>query len=303
MTHGGNWNHGTNWIPFGSPTNNTALFGDRITGPSTVFTDQPATLNKLVFDSSYRYLVAGGGGISLATAGLGAPMIQVVSGDHEFQTSVTLLNDTTVEVADGSLLEFENQLSLGGNTLTKTGNGILAINNVLDSDGGMIDVQSGTVTGSGLIVGSLANSAGIISPGNSPGLLEIGGDFIQGAQGSLLIEIGGSAPRTDFDVLVVRGTANLGGQLTVGLLGNYQPGQGNTFEIMQFGESTGQFNSISLPALPDGLAWDTSQIYATGTLSVIPEPTTVALLVGGFFGLLGSMHRQRNRSGAERLTR
>jgi hypothetical protein len=42
-------------------------------------------------------------------------------------------------------------------------------------------------------------------------------------------------------------------------------------------------------------AWDTSQIYATGTLSVIPEPTTVVLLIGGFFGLFGSMHRQPNR--------
>jgi hypothetical protein len=125
----------------------------------------------------------------------------------------------------------------------------------------------------------------------------------QGAQGSLLIEITGSAPHTDFDVLVVRGTANLDGQLTVGLLGDYQPGQRNSFEIMQFGESTGQFNSISLPALPGGLAWDTSQIYATGTLSVVPEPTTVALLVGGFFGLLGSIHRQPNRSEAKRLTR
>ena len=74
----------------------------------------------------------------------------------------------------------------------------------------MIDVQSGTVSGSGLIVGSLANSLESSRLVTVQDYWKSAGDFIQGAQGSLLIEIGGSAPRTDFDVLVVPGNRKPG---------------------------------------------------------------------------------------------
>ena len=42
------------------------------------------------------------------------------------------------------------------------------------------------------------------------------------------------------------------------------------------------FGSLDLPALPAGLSWDTSELYSTGTVAVVPEPTVLALLcIGG----------------------
>ena len=49
------------------------------------------------------------------------PSVGVLQGTHEFQTRVNLMNNTTVDVAIGATLEFDNRLGLGDNTLTKTG--------------------------------------------------------------------------------------------------------------------------------------------------------------------------------------
>jgi len=39
--------------------------------------------------------------------------------------------------------------------------------------------------------------------------------------------------------------------------------------------------SVLLPDLPGMLGWDSSHLYSSGTLSVIPEPTTLPLLALG----------------------
>ena len=48
--------------------------------------------------------------------------------------------------------------------------------------------------GTGTINGSLINNTGIVSPGNSPGTLRVKGDFQQSVNGTLRIEIAGTAP-------------------------------------------------------------------------------------------------------------
>ena len=77
------------------------------------------------------------------------PTIAVQSGDHQFQTIVNLIEDTTVDITSGSTLEFNNGLFLNGNTLTKTGGGTLAVNNDVISAGGKIDLQLESVSGIG----------------------------------------------------------------------------------------------------------------------------------------------------------
>ncbi|HEY1687052.1 MAG TPA: hypothetical protein VGG19_19995, partial [Tepidisphaeraceae bacterium] len=46
------------------------------------------------------------------------------------------------------------------------------------------------------------------------------------------------------------------------------------------GTTSGSFTSIFLPALPDGLAWDTSQLYKDGVIMVIPEPSLMTSVLG-----------------------
>jgi hypothetical protein len=52
---------------------------------------------------------------------------------------------------------------------------------------------------------------------------------------------------------------------------------------------------ITLPAIGSGLQWNTGNLDTTGTISVAPEPSTVALLAAATIGLIGYGWRRRKR--------
>ena len=169
----GDWTVDGNWSPpLGAPPNNhqhTAIFGVEVTQPTTITTNAAVEVNRVVFDSTSTVAVAGLGSVNLiATTAPLDPTISV-TGTHQFQAEVNLLDDTNVDVAGGSTLAFENDLNLMGNTLTKTGAGVLEINNRLTTAGGTVSVQQGTIAGVGTIGGDVNNGGGIISPGSGSG--------------------------------------------------------------------------------------------------------------------------------------
>ena len=88
-------------------------------------------------------------------------------GTHEFQLRVSLENNTDVNVASNSTLEFNNRLFLNAHTLTKTGPGNVAFNNNVLTGGGAVICAEGDCTGTGTIGGDLINEGGTISPGGS----------------------------------------------------------------------------------------------------------------------------------------
>jgi hypothetical protein len=61
------------------------------------------------------------------------------------------------------------------------------------------------------------------------------------------------------------------------------------------GQLSGTFSQVSLPALSNGLSWDTSNLYSNGTISVVPEPSTLALFAASALGLAGYAWRKRKR--------
>jgi hypothetical protein len=175
----GDWDSEAKWSPTGGPPgradadnfmDHTATLGDVISSTRTVFSDKDVSLRELTFDSDHGYVVAGSGTMSLV-AGTGATSIQVDRGQNEFQSRVSLETDTAVDVASGQQLEFNNRLLLNGNTLTKTGLGTIAVNNILSSGGGTLNCNEGICSGSGTVGGDLNNSGGTLSPGNGPGIL------------------------------------------------------------------------------------------------------------------------------------
>ena len=189
---GGNWSTSVNWIPGGSPNgvDNTVAFGSAITSSSTVINDDEVTVNRIRFDNSATYAVAGTGKVSLADDGESAPAIAVDNGIHQFQVEVALLNDTTVDVASNSTLAFTNVLDLGGRKLTKIGDGDIAIRNDQVKGGGSLEILQGTAWGNGTVGGDVTNVGGILSPGNRPGTQAVAGTTVPEPSTFALIMLG-----------------------------------------------------------------------------------------------------------------
>ncbi len=109
---------------------------------------------------------------------------------------------------------------------------------------GDVSLEGGVLSGSGMIGGSLTNSGGFVSPGNSPGKISIVGNYVQGVDGTLIVEDGGPYPN-EYDQLAVTGTATLGGKLEVKLIDGYEPDPLDTFAPIGAGSVSGSFASVS----------------------------------------------------------
>ncbi len=128
---------------------------------------------------------------------------------------------------------------------------------------------SGSYTGSGTIY-----FIGDLRPGNSPAIVNMAPQVVFSPSNSLTLEIGGLTPGTQHDKLNFTHAATpqveWGGTLAVTLIGGFTPAAGQSFDIFDFdaARDAGTFASLTLPALPAGLAWDTSQLYNTGVITV-----------------------------------
>jgi hypothetical protein len=93
-------------------------------------------------------------------------------------------NSGTVEVQGGTLTFNSGLTQTAGQTVLRGGS--ISANSPLQ-------IQGGLVGGIGTINASV-NSSGTLSPGTSPGLLTITGDYIQTAAGTMAIELAGQTP-------------------------------------------------------------------------------------------------------------
>ena len=133
------------------------------------------------------------------------------------------------------------------------------------SSGGTLDLNGGSVTatavnnqgllkGVGNINGNVFND-GTFSPGASPGLVNIMGNYVQGSTGLLNIEIGGTTPGTGFDKLAITGNATLNGVLAIIQSGGFVPAVNDGFRFLTTGGTiSGTFSTILVPAAFAGMS-------------------------------------------------
>jgi hypothetical protein len=97
--------------------------------------------------------------------------------------------------------------------------------------------------------------------------------FNQLEAGELYIPIAGDGgvPGVDFSQADVGGQAFLRGQLTITMLGGFNPALGDSFNILTSSSRTGKFNRALLPDLDPGLGWLLSYTATDVVLSVITE--------------------------------
>lgn len=176
-----------------------------------------------------------------------------------------LTNAGAVEVLSGSELKVKY---LGNGDYVQTGG-----TTWLD-DGAMlkanVHIQDGMLSGSGTIEGDGNVSGGTVAPGLSAGQLTVVGSYIQSGDALLEIEIGGTVGGEKYDRLDVGGDLTPGGTLKVVLIDDFAPDIDDSFDILDWDTlADEEFDATELPKLGGRKAWDTSDLYTTGEISVI----------------------------------
>ncbi len=156
---------------------------------------------------------------------------------------------------------------------------------------GLANNGSAALTGSGTIAGSVV-SRGTIAPGT----LQVTGNLTLGPTSLVAFDLAGATPGSGYGTLSVGGLLTRGGTLQLSLVDGFSPAQGMTFGLFNAADSTGTFASVALPELGGNLAWDDAALYTNGLLTVVPEPTTYAVLLG-LGGLVLSAYVRRRRRG------
>jgi outer membrane autotransporter protein len=171
--------------------------------------------------------------LSVIKSGTGT---QTLSGNNTY-TGGTTISGGTLSVT-GSVNGTTSVAVNGGSSLTITG--------TLNANSLLVDPNA-TLGGSGVIVAQNVIVNGILKPGNSPGTLNVVGNLVLGAGSSTVIEI---ASPTNFDRIVVSGTATLGGTLNAVAYGGGSIRPGARYDFLQAGSIVGTYDNL---IAPDGL--------------------------------------------------
>jgi len=161
---------------------------------------------------------------------------------------------------------------------------------------GSTAVFFGAVSGASPFTGSGTKFfEGDLRPGNSPAAVHFEGDVGFGSSASLVMELAGILPGTEYDKVSVADSLILGGRLDVQLIDGFVPKAGDTFDLLDWAKLVGQFDAVHLPTLPNGLVWNATSLYTTGEIGVVPEPGTLVLLVtAGLVALSYAWRRRRS---------
>jgi len=138
-----------------------------------------------------------------------------------------------------------------------------------------IDMQAGTLSGNGTVVGWLVSGARV-DPGTSVGELTVDGSYTQTEDGALYIEIGGRE-EGEYDHLHVSGPVELAGTIWIRMLEGFTAVAGDTFQVLSCDSRTGFFDvKFGSPGI--GLQYDvhhydthvTIELY--GDVSEVEDP-------------------------------
>ncbi|MFO1321610.1 MAG: hypothetical protein U1F52_18525 [Burkholderiales bacterium] len=248
--------------------------------------------------ASAQAVVEGGGLLHARNVYVGADYFELNYGDHNPYGSGT----GTLTVRDGGVVRVTGDRSIplfeGAPTFYSPGYVYVGRNDFLNGNG---TIEATNPAGGGVV------NLGTVSPGNSPGILTIDGDFgftnpsgFGSSGGRLVIELGGHAPGTGYDVLHVLGDMDLdGGILELVAIDGFVPDAGDVFAFLRVeGAVTGNFATL---VDHTGLGWtlDDLQFGPGGAIGLnvaaVPEPEQWALIGAGLV-LMGMRLRRTRRS-------
>lgn len=267
-----------------------------------------------------------------ATGSSNAGRIDVIGGSIEFDQDLVNQASTGNIVARDATLRFngglDNQGSLGMSfgisdvfgdinntgTIIQSGGGLVTFyddminNGVIQTSSGSNAVFFGGVSGAGSYTGTGSLFfEGDLAPGNSPGLVSIGGNMSLGLNAHTIMEIAGLGRGTEFDAFDIGGMLALGGVLDVVLYdlgsGPYVPQLGDSFDLFLADTISGDFDLLTLATLGGGLGWQldvladaigfTDVVRLSVVASAVPVPPALWLFGSGLLGLIGIARRRQ----------
>jgi autotransporter-associated beta strand protein len=212
----------------------------------------------LVFDQSFNGTYSGNlsGTGTLTKSGSGTLLLtgnSTHAGDTLVGAGVLVVsnqsalgNSNLFTVSQGATLDvssISNFFLQSGMRLT--GHGNVVANQVTIANGGEL--------GGSLTVNGSVTNAGLVAPGNSPGITFINGDYVQTPNGVLEIEVTGLTPGpTGHDQLVISGSAALAGELKV-IIDGFPPSVGTGIIVLTADTIFGDFGSVSALNLPSNV--------------------------------------------------
>jgi autotransporter-associated beta strand protein len=293
---------GSSTVKLTTGTSGSGLFNINGTGRFTTAAGFENTNAVSTGSGVSRITLAGGGTLRLSadvsnltnqtlfTLGAGGGIIDNGGFNATLSGLVTAGSTTTatgITGAGGLTSSGVGTLTLTGiNTYTGATNvngGTLIVNGDI-STSSLTTVASGaTISGSGTVGALTVSTGGFINPGNSPGTLDVDGDYSQ--LGLYTAEINGLTAGTQHDQINVSGTVNItGGSLATMFTGTFSGlAQGAT--VTSYGGFDWQISYI---------ADSTGNSFTGGNdiaLMAIPEPS--AALLGGLGIMLALLRRRR----------
>ncbi len=265
-------------------TNNGTITAD---GAGNLYIRAGGGTGDVVNNGMFRAI--NGGTMTLDGVGAGSSSYRNDSGIFEAQNASTI-----VRTVSNAFLSYDNANGTLLGTYRTFGTGRIILNLpvanrrnagslYLTGAGGDIDAFAGLTSNTGAIRladgakqsigGNFSNSGAIELAHGASGVssvLTVSGNFSQGAQGSLKVEVGLASQHH----LAVTGVATLGGTLVITPIAGFQFRVGDAYAVVTAGSVTGSFSSVSLPA---GVQGTLSTAGGTVTLTITSAPATTSL--------------------------
>ncbi len=323
-------------------TSGTTTFAGPVSG--SVAVDSGAAV---VFTSDVNASVTVGGNVSFSAPASESSAVNVTAGGiATFETGASYAG-AAITNNGNIVLDVASTFALGGvsgtGSIAVVGTGSVELNGVNDYSGttnvtnGTLIVNGtvsashvtigsgGTLGGSGTLGAPLAvQSGGVLSPGNSPGILAAAELDLQAGSTTFMQVIGsGSAAGiagTDYDQVQITTASSLtyGGNLVLSFINSPLFDNGTLFSLFQFTgtarggftsvrtEGTGSYSGLTLQYNANG-NWYTNPNTAagqylvfspaSGRLAIVPEPSTWVMAAIGA-GLVALKARRRKRAEA-----
>src|SRR5262249_13206096 len=170
--------------------------------------------------------------------------------------------------------------------LTVDSGGKVIANNINVGPNGLVKGNGGTLQANVIV-------DGVVQPGNSPGVLNVNGNFALNSDGTLTLQVKGTTPGTDYSQLNITGTGTFNGLIDLDFIDGFAPTTGEVFNFISYGSLGAGTPTFQVDGLAPGFQYDpvfTSTGFSIealndGVPTSTPEPATIALTSTGLAAL------------------